>query len=179
MQEVVVNDRNDRLGRLNNLERVYSEAEGKIRSKQAELKTLASALGTSDSESLRRGSRAIAQQFGQIQEKLGTIQLELIQVEGDLAIAESRNSLAICRREPHPLRRENACSGKRNRFDSCREKPEVIRLEEEIEVLRAKIKFQSDTFGPRHLANAQLQTELDVKQKLLPVEKKNSGRERT
>lgn len=43
MQEVVMNNRNDRLNRLNNLERVYSEAENKIRTKQGELKSLASA----------------------------------------------------------------------------------------------------------------------------------------
>ncbi len=41
MDEVVLNERNERLQRRDNLERVYSEAEGKVRSKRAELKSLA------------------------------------------------------------------------------------------------------------------------------------------
>ena len=88
MDEVVVTERNERLHRLDNLERVHTQAEGKVRNKRAELKSLASALGTGDSESLTVAQQTSLQQYGLLQEKLSNIQFDLdavVHAQGALA----------------------------------------------------------------------------------------------
>jgi translation initiation factor IF-2 len=95
MDEVVLNERNDRLKRLDNLERVYSEAEQKVRTKRSELRALATALGTSDSDSLTVAQENALQQFGVMQTKLSEVQFQLMQAEGELEIAKKWEEQAL------------------------------------------------------------------------------------
>ena len=52
MSESVLDERNERLQRLDSLERVFAETEGKVRARRGDIAKLADALGTGDSESL-------------------------------------------------------------------------------------------------------------------------------
>ena len=88
IQKMVVNERKERLTRLETLERVYSEAETKVRNKQEELKSLAAALGTNDSQSLTVAQQNSLTQFGKMTEKLGEVQFALKQAKGELKLAE-------------------------------------------------------------------------------------------
>ncbi len=122
MKEVVVEERNQKLNRLNNLEQVYSDAEGKVRNKQGELKSLAAALGTSDTESLTVAQQTALQQFGKMQENLSSVQFDLMQAEGELNLAQtfsvvSRNRMS--KRRSKPVRRKKNWRWRNAHRTSC------------------------------------------------------------
>ncbi|MFK8110869.1 MAG: AAA family ATPase [Rubripirellula sp.] len=85
MDESVLDERNERLKRLDNLQRVYSDTEGKVRQSRAEIRKLTTALGTSDSESLSVAQQMSIERYGQVQSELGRISFELMRAEGELA----------------------------------------------------------------------------------------------
>ena len=87
LEEVVNSERLLRFQRLDNLESVRSTSEEQLRSKQKELRFLAAALGTSDSESLTVAQQSAIEQFGLMQEKLSEVQFELMTAQGELDIA--------------------------------------------------------------------------------------------
>src|SRR5690606_23622832 len=77
LQEVVIAEESERRNRLDNLERVYTEAENKLRGKRAELRTLADSLVTSDSESLNLAQQGAIQQWGFARSALTNLQFDL------------------------------------------------------------------------------------------------------
>ena len=163
MDEVVLHERNQRLQRRDSLERVYAEAESKVRDRRGELKTMASALGTSDSDSLTVVQQSALQQFGLMQEKLATIQFELMQVEGELKIAEEIDLQLKARLSQ--AQAEAQAEGMQSA--PVREKsPDVMRLEEEVTVLRLRARMLGMT-GPGHPSALRLRQELEVKETLL------------
>ncbi len=87
LEEVVNSEKLLRFQRLDNLESVRSTSEEQLRSKQKELRFLAAALGTSDSESLTVAQQSAIEQFGLMQEKLSEVQFELMTAQGELDIA--------------------------------------------------------------------------------------------
>lgn len=84
MNEAVLDERNERLQRVDNLERVYAEAEGKVRSRRAEIRKLADTLGTGDKESLSLAQQLAIQRYAQVQSELGKVTFELMRAEGEL-----------------------------------------------------------------------------------------------
>lgn len=159
MDEVVVHERNERLQRLDSLERVYAEAESKVRNRRGELKGLATALGTGDTDSLTVAQQSALQQFGLMQEKLSDIQFELLKAEGDLKIAESLNARLLAANEGDP--REAQLEPLDERTDS------VIRLEDEIAGLEGRLSMVLASVGSRHPTVQRMQGEIEVKRSLL------------
>lgn len=166
MQEVVMNERNDRLTRLNNLERVYAEAEVKVRNKRSELKSLASSLGTSDTESLTVAQQAALQQFGSMQEKLGDVQFQLMQAEGELKVAKEHEVAgAVASEEKAPVDLNQA---ELDRLIALAERgPEIRQLEEDIALSKAKLASFNSNFGPSHPAMKGLLGEIKTKESML------------
>lgn len=82
--EVVVHEQNQRLSRLDSLERVHTEQETKARAKRAELRGLVEQLGTSDPSTLMLAQQSAMQQITLIRNQLTTVQLELMRAEGEL-----------------------------------------------------------------------------------------------
>jgi succinoglycan biosynthesis transport protein ExoP len=82
--EVVVHEQNQRLSRVDSLERVQTEQENKARAKRAELRNLVEQLGTGDQSTLMLAQQAAMQQMGLIRSQLTTVQLELMRAEGEL-----------------------------------------------------------------------------------------------
>ena len=70
LDEVVNLERRRRFQRLDSLELVHANSEEQLRSKQNELKLLASALGTGDSESLTIAQQVAMQQLGYLQQRV-------------------------------------------------------------------------------------------------------------
>ncbi len=168
MDEVVLNERNERLQRRDNLERVYSEAEGKVRSKRAELKSLASALGTSDSDSLTVAQQNALQQFGLMQEKLSEVQFRLMQAEGEYSVAKD----TVSRRQAELANGESNGESSNLEF----EKPaEILKLEGEIDALQTRLDVRSQQLGPQHPSVKTLATELRSKQQQV-VSRLNSAK---
>lgn len=89
MNESVLEDRNERLQRLNSLERVYAETEGKVRASRAEIRKLTDALGTSDSESLSVAQQMSIERYGQVQSELGKVSFELMRAQGELTTLQA------------------------------------------------------------------------------------------
>lgn len=163
MAEVVVDSRNERLQRLESLQRVYSEAEAKVRNKRAELKSLAAALRTGDAESLTVAQQTTLQQYGLMQEKLHATQFELMQAEGELEIAHkvlqaqdakfSTASQANDQGTVAPLVLPGV------------QTPDIVRLEEQARELEATL--ASLRFGPNHPTTERLRQKLDLTNELL------------
>ncbi len=171
MKEVVMSERTDRLNRLNSLERVYGEAESKLRKGQVELRQLATALGTSDSESLTVVQQNTLQQFGKMAEKLGEVQFALMQAEGELKLAKDierrkneTNSQSKSAEDSQSLTAENARS-----LAAAERTVDVVRLEEEISMSKAKLKYLLKDFGIAHPVVVSLVEEMELKNQLLAL----------
>ena len=174
MDEVVVSERNERLQRLDNLERVHAEAESKVRNKQAELKQLAAALGTSDSDSLTVAQQSALEQFGIMQEKLSSIQFELMKAEGEMDIARQMQQAAKEAAEVAAADAEQALADASQPAGEIDEPPlfvapsgNVTRLEEEVALLQARVRSLTASVGARHPSVEPLQEQLQIKQELL------------
>ncbi len=173
MKEVVVNERNERLTRLNTLEKVFSERTNQVRNKQVELKNLAATLGTSDSQSLTVAQQSALQQFGKMQEKLSEIQFALMQAEGELKIAEE---LTQRQKEAEATNSSDATQSSSTLNTSMivevgERTADVIRLEEDIAIARARLSSMSKDYGPSHINVKRAKEELEIKNQLLTQRK--------
>ncbi|MCO8120611.1 hypothetical protein NHH03_02590 [Stieleria sp. TO1_6] len=100
MNEAVLDEVNERRLRLDNLERVFSETESKVRDKRADIRKLADTLGTSDSESLSIAQQMSIQRYGQIQSELGKVEFDLMRGQGELeAFGKVLEKLEVTRTE--------------------------------------------------------------------------------
>jgi polysaccharide biosynthesis transport protein len=169
MREVIGSEKEERLKRLNNLQRVHAEAESKVRSKRTELKSLAGALGTGDTDSLTVAQQSALQQFGWMQEKLSTVQFQLMQAEGELKIAQEM----LAKREQALADSSANSAGSEilpeiEVFDITKfERPVyMIRLEQEITDVKNKLEGLT-TVGDSHPSVRRLNGELTSKQMLL------------
>ncbi len=175
MSEVVDDDRNERLKRLDNLERVAAEAEAKVRSKRTEFKGLASALGTGDTDSLTVAQQSALTQYGFMQEKLSTIQFELLQAEGELRIAQEVMQKLAANQEANQAADADALANQEptekplNEFDlSLVERPaQIIRLEDEILGMKTRMSSNSSSLGSGHPSVRRMATELKMKEEQL------------
>ncbi len=171
MQEVVQNERNDRLTRLNNLEGVYSVAESKVRNKQGELKSFAAALGTSDTQSLTVAQQSALSQFGKMSEKLSEVQFSLMQAEGELKMADEFE------RRQNEIREKDALSKSESSKDSQllpevdERTADVVRLEEDIAMAKLKLKSLLRDLGLSHPSVVSLVGEIELKNQLLELRK--------
>lgn len=82
--EVVVAEQNERLRRVDSLERVQTDAENKARAKRAELRGLVDTLGSGDSSTLNLAQQATVQHYSLIRAELSKIQFDLMRAEGEL-----------------------------------------------------------------------------------------------
>ncbi|TWU18092.1 exopolysaccharide transport family protein [Allorhodopirellula heiligendammensis] len=84
MNEAVLDERNERMQRVNSLEEVYAEAEGKVRARRAEIRKLADTLGTGDSESLSIAQQLSVERYGHVQTELGKVNFDLMRTQGEV-----------------------------------------------------------------------------------------------
>ena len=84
LSQVVDVDRNRKRQRLNELDRAYADAEGKLRTRRYEVKQLAEQLGVSDNKSLSLKQQIGLQDFGMYQQHLTRTQIELRQAKAAL-----------------------------------------------------------------------------------------------
>ncbi|MFN7843906.1 MAG: hypothetical protein ACK5N9_19485 [Pirellula sp.] len=84
LNEVVLAERNERVKRLENLEKAFSETEGKTRAKHAELRQIADTLGTGDSQTISLAQQTAIQQFGLLRTDLNKVSFDLLKTEGQL-----------------------------------------------------------------------------------------------
>ena len=170
MQEVVMSDRNERLKRLDTLEKVFSERTNQVRSKRVELKNLAATLGTSDTSSLTVAQQNALQQFGKMQEKLSEVQFSLMQAEGEIKIAEE-----IAQRQKESEADLDAETESTPEADASLKLAErtndVVQLEELITIAQAKLVGMSKAFGPSHFNVQKAREELEVKKEMLAQRK--------
>jgi len=166
MKEVVMNDRNDRLRRLDTLEKVFSERTNQVRNKQVELKNLATTLGTSDTDSLTVAQQSALQQFGKMQEKLSEVQFSLMQAEGDLKMAEE---LAQRQKESETEGATETPSkiNPEATLQIAERTADVTRLEEDIAFAQGKLSSLSKVYGPFHPSVQRATEDIDVKKQLL------------
>jgi polysaccharide biosynthesis transport protein len=168
MQEVVMSDRNERLKRLDTLEKVFSERTNQVRSKRVELKNLATTLGTSDTSSLTVAQQNALQQFGKMQEKLSEVQFSLMQAEGEIKMAEE----VAQRKKEAELAGETTSNPESEEYLQVAERTsDVVQLEELIAVSQSKMDTLSKVFGPSHFSVQKAREELEVKKELLTQRK--------
>ena len=84
MDEAVLDERNERLQRVDNLERVYAEAEGKVRARRADIRKLADTLGTGDSQSLSLAQQSSVNRYGQVLSELSNLDFQLLTAQSEL-----------------------------------------------------------------------------------------------
>ncbi len=167
MKEVVVEERNQKLNRLNNLEQVYSDAEGKVRNKQGELKSLAAALGTSDTESLTVAQQTALQQFGKMQENLSSIQFDLMQAEGELNLAQDLQR----RQSESNVETPVEAGPSAEELEMAERTPDILRLEDEVATLQSQYNSMSTEVGAGHPTLRKIKQDLDSKSELLAKRK--------
>jgi succinoglycan biosynthesis transport protein ExoP len=97
--EVVVAEQNERLRRVDSLERVQTDAENKARAKRAELRGLVDTLGSGDSSTLNLAQQATVQHYSLIRAELSKIQFDLMRAEGELQF-KSQDQLQKQEAEP-------------------------------------------------------------------------------
>ncbi len=172
MDEVVDNDRDERRKRLDDLEVAREKAETKVRTKRNELKGLANFARTGDSDSLTVAQQSALAQYGFMQEKLSIVQFELLKAEGEYRIAQEvlqkeaaeqasnqdANAEALANNEPTEVPRKE--------FDlSMVARPAlVVRLEDEITAMKAKMTANSSSLGNGHPSVRKMAVELKLKQ---------------
>jgi hypothetical protein len=103
-------------------------------------------LGTSDSLSLTVAQQSALQQFGKMQEKLSEVQFELMQAEGQLKIAQEFDAR---QKEADASQRKETSESLPNRDMSTlaevgERTADVIRLEEDIEILESHHRLKVD-----------------------------------
>lgn len=165
MDEVVLNERNERVQRLDNLERVYSEAEQKVRSKRSELKALATALGTSDTDSLTVAQQNALAQFGVMQTKLSEVQFQLMQAEGELEVARKWEETVQAELEKAAAENPDSAVG-----ESPAEfviPPELSQMEDEIARSRSRLNSLQTDLGYKHPSVRRLAEEVSVSEQIL------------
>ena len=84
--DVVKAERDERMNRIDSLERAKVDAEIKARTRRAELRGLAETLGSGDSTTLHLAQQAALQQFGLIRSELTKVQFEVMRREGELQV---------------------------------------------------------------------------------------------
>lgn len=89
-QEVVLVEKNQRMEKLNTLERVAREAEEKARRARADLRRLADTLGTGDSQALTLKQQIALQRYATMLGEQTRVQIELMQAEIILASAKAK-----------------------------------------------------------------------------------------
>ncbi len=171
MNEVVVSERNERLKRLDNLERVYAEAETKVRNKRAELKTLAAALGTGDSESLTVAQQSTLQQFGLMQEKLSDVQYQLMQAQGEIKILQDlQTRLASADESKAEVVPADSAPEEEvvpEILESDLRTPDIVRIEGQLASLQAKLSSSQSVYGAKHPSIRRIMEEIKVTEELL------------
>ncbi len=88
MREVVDRERIMRMDRLSSLEKVFNEAEQKMRTKQTDLKRLAESLGTGDGNALSSKQQITLQHFATLRNEHTRMQFELMRAKINLTAAE-------------------------------------------------------------------------------------------
>ncbi len=178
MKEVVIDERNERVRRLETLRRAHVEKEGEIRQKQGELRQLASALGTGDKESLTVAQQTALQQFGVMQEKLTEIQFELMRAEGELQIAQQAMPLHAADQAGDVVTvNDSAVSIEGEGVDAesdtgldlslATTTPEVRRLEREIADLELSLETALESYGANHPSAKSVSRQLAVRRNLM------------
>ncbi len=89
MQEVVDVERRHRMDRLNTLEKVFNDADDKMRTKHAELRRLADSLGTGDGNALSSKQQISLQHFATLRGEHTRLQFELMRAKLSLAALEA------------------------------------------------------------------------------------------
>ena len=89
MKEVVESERDQKRGRLNELDRAFVEKETEIRDKREDLKKLAETLGTSDTETLTMKQKLALEVLGIYRQELAKSQFELRRLRSELAAQQS------------------------------------------------------------------------------------------
>lgn len=177
MNEVVVDERNKRLSRLDSLERVYAEAEGKVRTKQAELKKLADLLGTGDSDSLTVAQQNAIQQFGLMQERLADVQFKMMEAQGELVVAKKledqagaqlRESLAA-EQERRTALKEGTALVSKNTASSDR----LRRMEDELILEQEHVRGLMRSYAISHPYVVEASRKLNSKRKVYEKQKKH------
>lgn len=168
MSEVVEEARKERLKRRDNLELAHGLAEDKVRSKRTEFKGLASALGTGDSDSLTVAQQSALTQYGFMQEKLSTIQFQLLQAEGELSIAQEvmQKQAALQAEVAEGAAGSEPSVVPSNEFDlSLLERPaQLVRLEDEILGMKVRMSANSSSLGNGHPSVRRMATEVKMKE---------------
>jgi capsular exopolysaccharide synthesis family protein len=165
MEEVVLNERNDRLKRLNSLEKVYSEAEQKVRTKRSELRALATALGTSDTDSLTVAQQNALQQFGVMQTQLSEVQFQLMQAEGELEIAKKWEEQTLAE-----LKKTAAESGETEAETPVADfvkTPKINSLQDEVDRARSRLASLRGNMGVNHPSYRRMADELAFNEQVL------------
>jgi capsular exopolysaccharide synthesis family protein len=165
MDEVVLNERNDRLQRLDSLEKVSSEKGQEVRTKRSELKKLAEALGTSDSDSLTVAQQNALAQFGVMQNKLSEVQFELMQAEGELEVARKWEEEML--KKLQEAEGQNADKGLDTISTEFVKPDQILRMENEVVRLRARLEALRNQFGVRHPNYRRLAEEVAVSEQIL------------
>jgi polysaccharide biosynthesis transport protein len=165
MDEVVLNERTDRSKRLDSLQKVYAEAEQNVRTKRSELRSLATALGTSDSDSLTVAQQNALQQFGLMQSKLSEVQFQLMQAEGELEVARKWEEQALAK-----MREAAAQSGGTKVETPSADfvmPPGIASMENEVARLRGRLASLHQELGDNHPSYRRLAEELAINERIL------------
>lgn len=86
MSEVVLAEKNERIQRLDTLERTHAKTVNEVRGRQNEMKILAETLGTDDPESLSIRKQAAMEQASMIRRQLGRVTYDILSLEGRLQV---------------------------------------------------------------------------------------------
>ena len=89
MKEVVESERDQKRGRLNELDRAYVEKETEIRGKREDLKKLAETLGTSETETLTMKQKLGPRRLAIHRQELAKAQSELRRLRSELAAQQT------------------------------------------------------------------------------------------
>ncbi len=163
LEEVVNSERMTRFQRLENLQAVRATSEDQMRSKQQELRFLAEALGTSDSESLTVAQQSAIQQFGLMQEKLSEVQFELMKAQGELDIALELNELRNTESATTQDTAEDVSPKHTLTLATLPLHRELMSLQREIVEVELQLREGAENFGTSHPNVASRRRSLEAK----------------
>lgn len=162
LEEVVHAERNARLSKLSNLERIFEETDEKVRMKQSRVEKLARQLGSSDSKALSIRQQMSLEYFGQLQREYSRVRFDLMreQIEPNSSLRSPTDSATLDGPQTTELAR-TATPSADSYASSSGSDPEATLIARRIAHLRELIgRFEKQVVDKSHPALAEHRRQL-------------------
>ncbi|MEM6468598.1 MAG: AAA family ATPase [Planctomycetota bacterium] len=173
LDEVVLEERNNRLERLDTLRAAREKKQAIVRSLRTELKEMVSEHGAGDAESLTLEQQAKLQQFGSMLTNLHTTEFQLLQAEGELKVLQTRFAASGQKWSEDDISAGTSSAGQAGEDEGDIVlpheiySPEVLKAQSRVTELDSRISAAKARYGRNHPETQSLERQKVILDRLL------------